>query len=100
MKNVLNMPHPETGKSTGQTGARRSQNVVSQGEDVSDKKPGYKCGTRPCWISVRWKPSDSVLLQELLDFNGGHASTARRGDGLPVAAVLHIAAGEDAADSG
>ena len=37
-----------------------------------------------------------MLFHEFLDFNGGHASGSRRGDGLAVTAVLHIAAGEDA----
>ena len=39
-----------------------------------------------------------MLLQKFLDFNGGHASGSRRGDGLAVTAVLDVSAGKDARD--
>src|SRR5688500_16675517 len=41
-----------------------------------------------------------LLDEPALGLDGGHAAGAGRGDGLPVVAVLHIAAGEDALDVG
>ena len=41
-----------------------------------------------------------MFFEVLLDFEGGHAAGARGGDGLAVAAVLDVAAGEDAGNPG
>src|SRR5438270_11112805 len=38
----------------------------------------------------------ALLFQELFYFDGGHATSARRSDGLPIAAILHVSAGINA----
>jgi len=43
--------------------------------------------------------SGSVFFEEFLYFESGHASATRRGDGLAIAAILHIAAGINAMDA-
>ncbi len=40
--------------------------------------------------------SVAVFFEEFFGFEGGHAAGAGGGDGLAVAAVLHVSAGEDA----
>ncbi len=42
----------------------------------------------------------AVLFEEFFGLEGGHAAGAGGGDGLSVAAVLDVAAGEDAGDTG
>ena len=42
--------------------------------------------------------SAAVFFEEFFYFEGGHAAGAGGGDGLAVAAVLDVAAGEDAGD--
>ncbi len=39
-----------------------------------------------------------MLFEVLFDLEGGHAAGAGGGDGLAVAAVLNVSAGEDAGD--
>ena len=41
-----------------------------------------------------------MLFEILLDFKRGHAPGACSGNGLAIAAVLHVAAGEDPGDTG
>src|ERR1700729_2946299 len=65
---------------------------------TSQKKEKKKFGGLGREAGGNWGRNSltTMLLQKLLDFNGGHASGSRRGDSLAVTAVLHIAAGEDA----
>ena len=44
--------------------------------------------------------SAAVFFEILFCFEGSHAAGSRSGYGLTVAAVLHVAAGEDAGDAG
>ncbi len=44
--------------------------------------------------------SATTFFEILLYFERGHAAGAGGGDGLAVAAVLHVAAGKDAGDDG
>src|SRR5208283_5358185 len=46
-------------------------------------------------LPLRFDVSSSVVFEEFFGFEGGHASCAGGGDGLAVAAVLDVSAGED-----
>ena len=50
-----------------------------------------------CRVKIVWLAS--VLFQEFLHFNGGHASASGCGDGLAVTAVLDITTGINAMDA-
>src|SRR5215472_4982861 len=49
---------------------------------------------------IRTRYSFPMLFQELFNLESGHAAGAGGGDSLAVAAVLNVAAGEDAGDAG
>src|SRR5271163_4932557 len=44
--------------------------------------------------------SGAVVFEKLLDLDGSHATGSGGGDGLAIAAILHVAAGKNALDTG